>query len=875
MSADLPEPPTGSNRLLQVADLFADALEHSTEDREAFLRRACGDDQGLHAEVLTLLGALPAGEAMFEDSELEARKAAEAADTTGKRTGQMISHFRLEALLGSGGMGEVYRATDVALGRPAAVKLLRGGVDPQLRSRLLREARTSARLGHPAIAAFYESGTVDGVDFMAMEFVEGETLRQRLRNGAMNPDEALAMISALLEALVHSHAAGIVHRDIKPENIMLMPTGATKLLDFGIAKEFAIEPPEEPGAKTAVLKTALTSYGMIVGTLGYMSPEQLRGEAVNETTDVFSLGAVLYEALTGKPAFPGASSSQRIISVLSRDLPKVSREGLADDIDAILKRALARDPADRYPTTADFLRELRRFATGEAVAILPNTMAILDLENVSKNPDDDWIGSGIAETLGADLGRGKGLSLVPRGKVLKIRAKLAAEDSGHDPADVGLAIGCRWVLTGTFQLMGPSLRLTMRLVEVATGKDLWSEKIDGKLDELFEMQDRLASLTAESLEAVLPEQGAVGAQRLDSYELVERARKLSFVLSRDAQAQAREFLAQALDLEPGNAAALGLLASTYAPGEWAQTGDPACLERALELALRAVEGDPFQEFAHIIVGYVRFRQGAFEEAIASFDRAIECNASSVMAPYFRCCCLIEMGRPEEGLLWGQRAAQLEPGLPFVLIVIGMAHMELGDLDSALWSLGEAETAELRSGNWGWSGAALAVAECLRRMGRLEEARERCMVALDRLEQSDFIFRNSSRVGGLNQLGRILIDLGDLDAAGVAFSQAETSVRAIPGGVAKGHLFVQSLAGRARSGEGAEPFEEALRAYGDKSMDFSWGSGNAAHGETLFQLTLAAEKVGHLDHARELLQAAREKFSPEARAYQIGGEESPS
>ena len=195
-------------------------------------------------------------------------------------------------------------------GREAAVKLLRSRVDPQLRARLLREAQTSARLEHPAIATFFESGTVDGVDFLAMEYVEGETLRSRLRSGALSPNGALSMVASLLEALVHSHAAGIVHRDIKPENIMLAASGAAKLLDFGIAKEVGFKLTQEPGAKTEVLKTALTSHGMIVGTIGYMSPEQLRGDPVSESTDVFALGAVLYESLTGEPAFPGRSSSQ-------------------------------------------------------------------------------------------------------------------------------------------------------------------------------------------------------------------------------------------------------------------------------------------------------------------------------------------------------------------------------------------------------------------------------------------------------------------------------------------------------------------------------------------------------------------------------------
>ena len=222
--------------------------------------------------------------------------------------GRTVSHYRVEKRLGAGGMGEVYLARDMALGRAAALKLLPQDLDASLKPRLLREGEASARLQHPAIATFYEAGESEGVAFIAMEYVSGQTLRDRLMDGPLPVREAVSMAAWLLEALGHAHAAGILHRDIKPENVMLTSDSSAKLLDFGIAKVFALADPEEATG------TALTGTGEVLGTVGYMSPEQLKGLPLDARSDLFSLGAVFYEALSGERAYPGrqrASGSPR------------------------------------------------------------------------------------------------------------------------------------------------------------------------------------------------------------------------------------------------------------------------------------------------------------------------------------------------------------------------------------------------------------------------------------------------------------------------------------------------------------------------------------------------------------------------------------
>ncbi|HET7746983.1 MAG TPA: serine/threonine-protein kinase, partial [Vicinamibacteria bacterium] len=233
--------------------------------------------------------------------------------------GRTLGHYRLEARLGAGGMGEVFRARDVALGRPAALKLLPRTLSQDLRARLRREAEAVARLQHPAIATFYETGEEDDETFIAMECVQGTTLRERLRGGAMPVEEGLAVISCVLAALGHAHAAGFLHRDIKPENIMVTGPRTAKLLDFGLALPLGATDAavEESGSRPT--GSVLTVAGSVVGTIGYMAPEQIRNEVLDARVDVFQSGAVLYEMLTGQPAFPGRSPAERLAAILTRD----------------------------------------------------------------------------------------------------------------------------------------------------------------------------------------------------------------------------------------------------------------------------------------------------------------------------------------------------------------------------------------------------------------------------------------------------------------------------------------------------------------------------------------------------------------------------
>lgn len=340
-------------RWLRVKGAIAAALAESAPERqEAALDGACGNDPALLTEARSILRAMQNTRGFLgAPAPLVSTGLRDAAEEDGPPLlGRTLGHYQLQARLGAGGMGEVFRARDLALGRDCAVKVLPRHVHPQLRELLLREADAAARLQHPAIATFFEAGEDQGETFIAMELVEGETLRARLRRGPLSLDESLSLTRGLLGALSHAHAAGLLHRDIKPENLMVTGRGSAKLLDFGIA--CALATPASAGEPMPAAESTVT------GTAGYLSPEQAMGKPLDARSDLFQVAIVLYECLTGQRAFAGDSPVERIDALMTAEVDLARVAGFPERLAPILGRALSRDPERRYPTAMAFLREL-------------------------------------------------------------------------------------------------------------------------------------------------------------------------------------------------------------------------------------------------------------------------------------------------------------------------------------------------------------------------------------------------------------------------------------------------------------------------------------------------------------------------------------
>ena len=767
--------------------------------------------------------------------------------------GRTLSHYLLEARLGAGGMGEVYRARDLALGRVVAVKVLPAGFGDALRDRLVREAQASARLQHPAIATFYEAGEADGTAFIAMEYVAGRTLRELLKAGPLAPDRAVALVCSLLEALAHAHAAGILHRDIKPENIIVDNEWRAKLLDFGLASFLLVG--EDPGA--ALTAAALTGVGTIVGTVGYMSPEQIRGERVDARTDVFAAGAVLYEALGGRPAFPGATANERIAAILSRDPQPLGGLGQTHQLWPVLQRSLSRDVAARFASARAFLSALHQAAAGQVSVALPDTLAVLDPENLSGNPADDWLGNGIAESLAADLGRARGLHVIAREKMLKVRAALEAETGGIDALDLGLRLGCRWVLTGGFQRMGPALRVTTRLLEVATGRLVAAEKIDAPVDRVFELQDRLGAACLEALQLTVSSSApAVAvAPPLSAYEAYARGRRLWTRMEKGSFDDARELYEQAVAIEPRYAPALAGLAAVHAL-RFTFTTDRRELDLAEEYARRAIAADASAGEPHIWLGYAMMRQNRLAEGLSQQQEAARLAPENHFAPYFAGCVLLAMGRPREALPHYQRAMEIDASAGFTLLGLGWTHLWLDRFGEARWCLGKAAELERTGATQPTAGAAAYLGECLRREGALADARRECLAGLDAAERSDHMYRDIFRGVALCALGRTALSQGDSAAARAAFAQAVTAIQGRPRALGGGHLVVQATAGLARAEGNTAHLGAALLLFETRgTYDFSWFFG-CADDVTLADLAHAAAALGRPDEARALDDRAR-------------------
>jgi len=711
-----------------------------------------------------------------------------------------IAHYEIEERLGQGGMGEVFRARDLALGRTVAIKVLPASFSDDLKSRLLQEAEAARRLQHPGIATFFEAGEDHGTAFIAMEHVSGNTLRARLREGALPRAEALAVASGLLEALGHAHHAGIVHRDIKPENIMLAQDGAAKLLDFGLAVTSLLDD---------ATRTKLTATGAIVGTPGYMAPEQLNGEAVDARTDLFAVGAVLYEMIAGRPAFAGGTMAAQIAATLFAEPAPLPGPDWG-----IVARALAKRPDERYAAASELLRDLRRLDEGHAVAAYPDSLAVTDFENRSADPKDSWIGAGIAETLTADLSRFAGLRIIPRPRVA------AAAGGGQTPSSLGAHLGCRWVLSGSVQRAGDKLRVLMQLTHVPTEGLVLNEKIDGGVDDLFAIQDRLAERAGEAL--ALRDSQAVAATpatpALDAYACYTRGQQHWARMAKGEFDRARELFEEAVRLDPAYADALTGLAAVH-DMRFTFTTDPAELLRAEELARAAIAAAPDHGGAHVWLGYARWRRGDAAEALRLVERAADLAPTNHYPPYFAGCIRVSQERHAEAIPLFQRAVQLAPASGFAWVGLGCAHMETGSFDEARWSLDRAIAMETQ-GLHSTAGAAGLVGECLRREGKLDEARAACLMGLEAVERTDHMYRDTFRSICLNALGRTLRDAADRDGAHAAFHQSVLHLGGRPRTLGGGWLLADALAGLGREDEA-----KALLASRDRG-DWSWFWGQA-------------------------------------------------
>ena len=599
--------------------------------------------------------------------------------------GETISHYKVLSELGRGGMGVVYKAQDLKLQRPVALKFLPSNSlgDEEAKARFLREARAAAALQHPNICTIHEIDEADGHTFIVMAYLEGEELRKHIEKGPLSLDRLLDIAIQVARGLQEAHSKGVVHRDIKPANIMDTTTGQAVLMDFGLAQ-------------IASAASKLTREGTTVGTSAYMSPEQTSGEKTDHRTDIWALGVVLYEMATGQAPFQGHYEQAILYSILHEAPEPITalRTGIPPELERIANKCLAKRAGERYQTVSDLLADLgalkRSRETGEGKRQSSGTkdarpsIAVLPFENRSRGEDDEYFSDGVTEDIISALGKVEGLRVTPRTSAFRFKGESTAVRQVAEK----LNVGC--VLTGTIRRAGRRLRITVELIDAAEDTQMWSERYDRVLEDIFDIQDEISQAIVKQLKRKLV--GAVaspGATRrtadFEAYRLYLQGQHNVVKFSESGIRQGLSCFERALATDSNYPEPHAGLADAYALLGMLGYARPAdVMVKAKAEAVRALEMDETTADAHASLGLVRhWYDWDFAGAEQSYRRAVGLNPADPVPRGYLGVLLGETGRPAEGVAELRTAVQLDPLSPFVNRILCLLLVYARDFEAAL------------------------------------------------------------------------------------------------------------------------------------------------------------------------------------------------
>jgi serine/threonine-protein kinase len=544
--------------------------------------------------------------------------------------GSRLGAYEIVSLLGAGGMGEVYKARDTRLNRVVALKRLTAHLE-----RFQQEALAIAALNHPHVCQVYDVGA----DYLVLEYIEG-----RPPQGPLPLDRALALAAQIARALEAAHARGILHRDLKPANILVTPSGAAKLLDFGLAKVVSED-----------LDVTRTAVGAVLGTLAYMAPEQAEGQPVDARADVFSFGAVLYELIAGHRPFEGATPAQ-VLSAILRDEPR--RLETVDVVERLVRRCLEKEPPRRFQTMGEVVQALEEASGAVKGNVAQPSIAVLPFADMSAAKDQEWFSDGLTEEIINALAHVAGLKVTARTSAFAFRGK------EQDIRAIAQTLGVDHVLEGSVRRAGERLRVTAQLIKASDGYHLWSERYDRQLADVFALQDEIASSIAAALEVKL---GAAHAPRrytptVAAYEAYLKARHFQWRMSPSTSLRAKEYYEAALAADPGFAACyVGISHHLMVLAAFSVLAPSEAMPRARDAAQRALELDPALPEAHAILGIVAgIYDFDWDEAERRFRRAMAQNPSSDVRMWYGVFFLVPRGLAAEALEQHRRALEDDP-----------------------------------------------------------------------------------------------------------------------------------------------------------------------------------------------------------------------
>jgi serine/threonine protein kinase/tetratricopeptide (TPR) repeat protein len=586
--------------------------------------------------------------------------------------GSRLGPYEVLSLLGAGGMGEVYRARDPRLDREVAVKVLPShlSADPAALSRFEREARAVAALSHPNILSIFDFGREGGVTYAVTELLEGETLGAALLPRALPRRRAIEIATALADALAAAHSRGLVHRDLKPENVFLTSDGVVKILDFGLARRTV---PARSPSDTSAPTLNETVPGTVLGTFGYMAPEQARGEPADARSDIFALGCVLHEMLTGKRPFRGDTPAEAIAAVL-RDEPEGLRDGseiIPQNLRGIVGRCLEKVPADRFQTATDLAFALRaqsstpptaRTTSPEAGGPI-DSLAVLPFESPGDDPNFRYLTEGITENLTRRFSRNEKLRVISRSAVARYRG------SDIDPSHAGRELEVRAVLVGRLGVRDDQVSVEAELVGVSDGRQIWSQRYRRPLADVQALEEEIASAIAEQLSVKLGGAASTGVLRsrgpkAEAYQLYLKGRYLWNRRPEPGFLDAPELFEKSIEADPSFALPYSGLADCYNVfGGWESGLLPPneAFLKARNLARKALEINDRSAEAHASLGYALFNYDwDFEEAERELRRSIELDPGYSPAHHWYSHLLLPLGRVEESKRESLAALAIDP-----------------------------------------------------------------------------------------------------------------------------------------------------------------------------------------------------------------------
>jgi serine/threonine protein kinase/tetratricopeptide (TPR) repeat protein len=630
--------------------------------------------------------------------------------------GKTVSHYKIISKLGEGGMGVVYKAEDKKLDRHVAIKFLPHHLqaNPEAKKRFIHEAKAASALEHPNICAVYEiNETPDQQMYMVMPSYDGQSLQDRINDGPVSVDEALEFVEQIASGLAKAHARGIVHRDIKPGNIFVTEDGHLKILDFGLAKLAG--------------QTKITRTGTTVGTVSYMSPEQAQGEEIEASSDVFSLGVLLYQLLTGHLPFAAEQEAAILYKIMNEDPAPLAthRDNLVDGFQRVIDKALAKDREMRYRGASELLKDLQLVRGGKEVALVrrfsrkarravfatvvglgviaagfliysrgidggnnqgmpsasPKSIAVLPFTNLSGDPENEYFSDGITEDILTQLSKIADLTVISRTSIMRYK------NTEKSLREIGKELGVGTILEGSVRRSEGRVRIVGQLIDARSDKHLWAETYDRDLKDIFEVQSDVAKQIALALEAELsPEEKERIAKKptgdLLAYDYYLKGREYVLRYTKKDNERGLGLYQKALEIDPNYALAYAGISNTYTFGCFLFGFVPAWLDSAIAVAEKALSIDADLAEAHLALGNAYWGKGWLPKALERYQRALEINPNYAAAVGNIGAVYGVLGENAEAFRWLKRTMALSPTIYNAQYTIAIIYINIGDYAKA-------------------------------------------------------------------------------------------------------------------------------------------------------------------------------------------------